>query len=75
MTTEKYEYELKKYHFPKFILLDTHEYITRLTNLNSTFGISFDHSFDEIFIEKSRAMSYLLNDSYRNDPRAITICN
>ena len=52
------------------MLIDIHEYVTRLANLHSTYGISFGINPKPFEIEK-----YLSNESYLNDPSAITFCN
>ena len=76
MTTQKYEYKWRIApgqfvlegvdHFPNFFLIDILEYVTRLTNLHSTYGISFD--IDNEYELRTDAMIYLLNESYRNNP-------
>ena len=79
MTSWMYEYKyetskpLGEDHFQNLILIDTHEYVTRLANYTSTFGISFDIPNSEVC--DFETSDYLLNESYRNDPCGITICN
>ena len=57
MTDQKYEYKyeykeqgdehgelisLKEDYFPKFSLIDTNDYVARLTNLQYTYGLTLD---------------------------------
>lgn len=82
MTTQKYQYKYQHYedhfvgedHFPNLFLIDTHEYVTRLANLKSTFGISFDITN---FCESNYSTTFHLfrNIYYSNDTSALTICN
>ena len=56
-------------------MIDTHEYVTRLANLQSTYVISFDIPNPEEDLEKFSVVRYLLNVYYRADPDAITLIN
>ena len=77
MTTQKYEYKidsktiLEAAHFPKLDLLDSHEYATRLANLDSTHVLIINENR-----KPCKAEVYLKSaDSYRNDSSAVTLSN
>ena len=67
-------------YFPMLSLFETSDYITRLSNLQSTFAINIavqspvEHDTKYSILHMT-VKDYLKNDFYRNDSCAITLSN
>ena len=85
MTDQKYEYKfqdeakeeltsLGEDHFLKLSLIDTNDYVARLTNLQYTYGLTLDIA-NQVEFWPFTYFNYLRNESYRNEPSSITLSN